>query len=61
MVNKQFWMARKLYEDRGSNGAEYALLIGFIAVGIILGVGLVGFNLNQFFGVIAGALAVALS
>ena len=44
------WMTTHLPKDeKGQDAAEYALLIGLIALIIIVGVGLLGTNLNDLF------------
>ena len=46
-------VARLVYgrtDDRGATATEYAILVGFIAVVIIVGVTFFGDNLNNWFG-----------
>jgi pilus assembly protein Flp/PilA len=47
--------ARTLMEsDEGATALEYGILVALIALVIIVGVGLFGTNLNNFFNTIAG-------
>lgn len=43
--------------DRGSTATEYAMLVGFIAVAIALGITAFGTQLDAFFNSLASALA----
>lgn len=49
MLKAYCWVKSWMRDERGSNGAEYALLIALIALIIIGGVTLVGQNLNAFY------------
>jgi pilus assembly protein Flp/PilA len=44
-------------DEKGQDAAEYALLIAFIALVVIVGVTALGINLNAVFAAIAGAVA----
>ena len=46
-----------LKSEEGQDGAEYGLLVGFIAIIIVVGVGALGLNLNQFWTDLAITLA----
>ncbi len=43
-----YGVQRFLREEEGSNGVEYALLAGLIAIVFVAGAGLLGTNLNNF-------------
>jgi pilus assembly protein Flp/PilA len=44
-------------KDRGATATEYALLVGFIAIVIAVGVAAFGGKLNDFFVAVAGKIA----
>jgi len=43
--------------EKGATATEYSLLVGLIALVIVVGVGLFGTNLNEWFNKLAGAVA----
>ena len=43
-------------EDRGATATEYALLVSFIAIAILVGVTAFGTSLNTFFNNLAGRI-----
>lgn len=43
----------RVRDDRGATATEYGLLVGFIAILIVVGVGLFGTALNTYFGGLA--------
>ena len=47
-----------LKDEEGANAIEYGLIAALIAVGIIVGAGLVGTNLNKLFNDVGGKVAV---
>lgn len=47
-------------DDRGATATEYGLLVGFIAIIIVVGVGLFGGALNTYFGGLATWLDAAI-
>ncbi|OOP60643.1 hypothetical protein BMF89_16200 [Arthrobacter sp. SRS-W-1-2016] len=47
-------------KERGATATEYSMLVGFIAVVIVVGVGAFGLALNGFIGGLANAVKVAL-
>jgi pilus assembly protein Flp/PilA len=49
--------ARHEAKDRGATATEYALLVGFIAIVIAVGVAAFGGTLNDFFAALAGKIA----
>ena len=46
--------------ERGATATEYALLCGFIALVIVVGVGFFGAGLNAFYGQMAAAVRAVL-
>ncbi len=46
--------------ERGSTATEYSMLAGFIAIVIVIGVGLFGAALNQYYGALTNTLKAAL-
>ena len=54
---KAWFLTRVARDEKGQDAAEYALLIGLIALVLIVGVGLLGTNLNQLFTDIANEVA----
>ena len=47
----------KLESEKGATATEYSLLVGLIALGITVGVGLFGTALNTWFTNLAGTVA----
>jgi pilus assembly protein Flp/PilA len=47
-------------QERGATATEYSLLIGFIALVIVAGVGLFGVALNSFLGFLTTGIRTAL-
>ena len=47
-------------DDRGATATEYGLLIGFIAMAIVLGVGIFGSALNSYFSGLATWIATVI-
>ena len=47
----------RVRDERGATATEYGLLVGFIAIAIVAGVGLFGGALNSYFGGLATWLA----
>ncbi|MET3719021.1 Flp family type IVb pilin [Arthrobacter sp. UYEF21] len=45
----------RLSSEKGATATEYSLLVGLIALVIVVGVGLFGTNLNNFFNGLAAA------
>ncbi|MET3719030.1 Flp family type IVb pilin [Arthrobacter sp. UYEF21] len=43
------WRERFRCEERGATATEYSILVGFIAIVIVAGVGLFGISLNGVF------------
>jgi Flp pilus assembly pilin Flp len=50
----QMFLALKREEGQGAT--EYAMVIGFLVVGLTLGLGVLGVGINDFLGRVAGAL-----
>jgi Flp pilus assembly pilin Flp len=48
----------ELKREEGQGATEYAMVIGFIIVGLTLGLGLLGTGINDFLGDVADALPV---
>ena len=48
----------ELKREEGQGATEYAMVIGFIIVGLTLGLGLLGTGINDFLGAVADALPV---
>jgi pilus assembly protein Flp/PilA len=46
--------------ERGATATEYSVLVGFIAIVIVAGVGLFGVALNSFFGFLTTGIRTAL-
>ena len=49
----QLFMTAPRKDDKGATATEYGLLVGLIALLIVIGVGLFGTALNNFFGGLA--------
>jgi pilus assembly protein Flp/PilA len=47
-------------QERGTTATEYSLLVGFIAIVIVAGVGLFGTALNSSFGFLTAGIRTAL-
>jgi Flp pilus assembly pilin Flp len=47
-----------LEREEGQGATEYAMVIGFLIVGLTLGLGLLGVGINNFLGDVADALPV---
>jgi Flp pilus assembly pilin Flp len=47
-----------LKREEGQGATEYAMVIGFLIVGLTLGLGLLGVGINNFLGDVADALPV---
>ena len=45
-------------EERGATATEYAILVAFIALAIVLGVTLFGSQLNQFFSTLGSKVGI---
>jgi Flp pilus assembly pilin Flp len=48
----------ELKREEGQGATEYAMVIGFLIVGLTLGLGLLGTGINAFLGDVADALPV---
>jgi Flp pilus assembly pilin Flp len=46
----------ELKREEGQGATEYAMVIGFLVVGLTLGLGLLGVGINGFLGDVANAL-----
>jgi Flp pilus assembly pilin Flp len=46
----------ELQREEGQGATEYAMVIGFLVVGLTLGLGILGIGINDFLGRVAGAL-----
>lgn len=57
-ISKRVAGMLSITSDRGVTAVEYGLIASLIAVGIIIGVTLVGTNLNALFNYIGGQVAV---
>jgi pilus assembly protein Flp/PilA len=57
LVAMQLRVAGVKEKERGATATEYALLVALIALIIVVGVGLFGTALNNFFTSIAGTVA----
>ncbi|MFB9715809.1 Flp family type IVb pilin [Arthrobacter methylotrophus] len=53
-------LIRILAGERGATATEYSVLVGFIAMVIVAGVGLFGTALNGYFGTLADGVKTAL-
>jgi pilus assembly protein Flp/PilA len=53
-------LARLCDQERGATATEYSILVGFIAVVIVAGVGMFGVALNSFFGFLTTGVRTAL-
>lgn len=49
-------LVSELKREEGQGATEYAMVIGFLIVGLTLGLGLLGVGINNFLGDVAGAL-----
>ena len=47
-------------QERGATATEYSVLVGFIAIVVVAGVGLFGVALNSFFGFLTTGIRTAL-
>jgi pilus assembly protein Flp/PilA len=47
-------------QERGATATEYSILVGFIAIVIVAGVGLFGTALNSSFGFLTNGISTAL-
>jgi pilus assembly protein Flp/PilA len=56
-ILKAWFITRIARDEKGQDAAEYALLIGLIALVIVVAVALLGTNLTAVFNAIAGAVA----
>ena len=50
----QFYLALK--KEEGQGATEYAMVIGFLVVGLTIGLGVLGVGIDAFLGRVAGAL-----
>jgi Flp pilus assembly pilin Flp len=48
----------ELKREEGQGATEYAMVIGFLIVGLTIGLGLLGVGINTFLGDVADALPV---
>ncbi len=61
LVNSAFEMlVRFRDQERGATATEYSILVGFIAIVIVAGVGLFGAALNYSFGFLTAGISTAL-
>lgn len=56
-ISKKVAGMLSITSERGVTAVEYGLIASLIAIGIIVGVGLVGTNLNDLFTFISGKVA----
>lgn len=49
MLTKLYVRTRMWMEDEGATATEYAVLVGFIAIALIVGAGLLAAGLNGYF------------
>lgn len=56
-ISKKIAGMLSITSERGVTAVEYGLIASLIAIGIIVGVGLVGTNLNDLFTFISGKVA----
>ena len=56
-ISKRIAEKLSITSDRGVTAVEYGLIASLIAIGIIIGITLVGNNLNELFNYIGGKVA----
>ena len=55
---KRGWLRRAIKNEKGATSIEYALIATFVALVIIVGVGALGNNLNNWFNAMGNKVSV---